>query len=367
MKIISKSLEKTLQHLAQTKADEFPFDHSKKSYWDRYSQLAAKLNSDMHTQVAAGSQAADGGMLTDHGPDHIQTVINRVACLLDDDKNENELSGYEIYLLLCAIHFHDLGNIKGRIKHEKIITDMMNEVSGFLGDATERKYIREIAEAHGGKVGNDKDTISHLESSATLFSHNVRLQALAGILRFADELADDLYRANSILLKLGSVPDSSLIYHKYACCLNSVVEAPAAKEIKLHYHINIDDFVKTFPKKIGSSENYSQIYLLDEIFERLSKMYSESIYCNRFTTPIVDIRSISVDIMCLKDQEKLGEKLPRIKFTLREKGYPEEKSLSIHQLTDNLSNWDNTGSNLTGSVFAEHVKQNFFPDGEPCE
>lgn len=363
MKIISKSLEKTLENLAQLNSNEFPFDHAKKSYWERYNQLATKLNSDWHTQVAAGSQAADGGMLTDHGPDHIQTVINRAAALLDDYSNDNSLTGYEIYLLLCAIHFHDLGNIHGRVKHEKKITSMMNEVSGFLGDATERKYIREIAEVHGGKVGDDKDTISHLESNATLYGQHVRLQVLAGVLRFADELADDSYRANSILLKLGAIPDSSAIYHKYAHCLNSVIVRPNNKEVSLHYHINIKEFVKKFPKKDGSGKDYIQVYLLDEIFERLSKIYLECVYCNHFTTPIVDIISISVEIMCLKDDEILADNLPKIKFVLKEKGYPEGKAQMIHQLTDNLSNWCDTGSNLTGSIFAEHIRANFFSNG----
>jgi hypothetical protein len=363
MKIISKSLEKTLEHLAQNKSDEFPFDHGKKSYWDRYSQLASKLNSDWHTQVAAGSQAADGGMLTDHGPDHIKTVINRAACLLDDPKNENELTGYEIYLLLCAIHFHDLGNIKGRVKHEKIISEMMEQVKGFLGDSVEKKYIREIAEVHGGKVGSDKDTISHLSNTVPVNGQNVRLQMLAAILRFADELADDRYRASSILQELKMIPDSSIIYHKYAECLNSVMVQPQEKQVSLHFHINIKEFVNTFPKKRSRSEDFDQIYLLDEIFNRILKAYDECLYCNRFTTPFVDIRRLSIEIKCLKDNETIADSLPEIKFSLYEKGYPSSSDRKIHQLAQELKNWSGAGVELSGQLFAKEISAKYFSEG----
>lgn len=367
MKIISKSLEKTLEHLAQNNPDEFPFDHKKNSYWERYNQLATKLNKDWHPNVAAGSQAADGGMLTDHGPDHIQTVIDRARSLLDDEKNDNALSGYEIYLLLCAIHFHDLGNIKGRVKHEKIISEMMEQVKGFLGDSVEKKYIREIAEVHGGKVGTDKDTISYLSQTVPVNGQNVRLQMLAAILRFADELADDRYRASSILQELKMIPDSSVIYHKYAECLNSVMVRPQEKEVSLHFHINIKEFIDTFPKKRAGSDEFDKIYLLDEIFSRILKAYDECLYCNRFTTPFVDIRRISVEIKCLKDDEPVGSKLPEIKFMLQEKGYPSNGTGNIHQLAGGLNNWCNDGAKLTGAVFAEHITKSYFPEGGDSE
>jgi hypothetical protein len=368
MKIISKSLEKTLEHLASNSPDEFPADHPNQCYWDRYRQLAVKLNKDWHPNVAAGSQAADGGgMLTDHGPDHIRTVISRASCLLDDSQNDNELSGYEIYLLLCAIHFHDLGNIYGRVKHEKVISEMMENVKDFLGDAAEKKYIREIAEVHGGKVGADKDTISHLPDKAALNGLYVRLQLLASILRFADELADDQYRANRILLKLDKIPDSSIIYHKFAECLNSVMIRPKEKDVSLHFHINIKDFINKYPKPKTSSDEFEQVYILDEIFDRIIKSYSESLYCNRFSTPFVDIRSLSIEIICLKDKETIGDKLPKIKFILREKGYPSNGSGNIHQLTDELNNWGQDGSPLTGAIFADQITNNYFPGGGGSE
>lgn len=318
MKIIGSSLEDTLKVICSREPKQLPFDNDKLSYFDRYEQMADKLNREFHTHVVAGSAAKDGGLLTDHGPDHIKTVINRAAALLDDPENNNVLNGYEIYLLLCAIHFHDLGNIFGRSMHEKRVSEMMAEVSSILGDSVEKDMIRKIAEAHGGKVNGDKDTISHLVAKTPINGIDVRPRMLAAILKFADELADDSYRANHALLALGAIPKSSIIYHKYASCLHSVMLRDSCTSVEINYFINVEDMKLKFPKFNLETSRYRQVYILDEVFERLHKMYIERLYCNRFMAPVVQVQSIIVNIKTIKLDEKIGEELPEINFRLEE-------------------------------------------------
>lgn len=355
MIIVDKCLEKTLVSLAETFPEQFPFDHKKHCYGLRYSEMSGILNRDYHPNVEAGSSASDGGLLTDHGPDHIKTVINRAAALLNTPKNTNALSGYEIYLLLCAIHFHDLGNIFGRLKHEKRIEEMMVHVNSHMGDNVERRYIRQIAEAHGGKVSDEKDTIRHLEANAVCNGIDIRPQLLAAILRFADELADDRYRAKNVLLKLDVIPNSSLIYHKYAFCLHSVMVRPASKTVEMHFSVAIEDLVEPFPKYNYKTEKFDKQFILDEIFERCLKTYLERAYCNRFTTPSVEIRSIVVTICCTKKREKIGDQLPEVNFRLEERGYPDGPVGGIHELDSDLNDWNGSGKKLTGAAFSELI------------
>lgn len=359
MKIVGKSLEATLQKICLEHPDQLPFDHQNHSYFDRYTDLAKKLNRDFHPQVQAGSAAVDGGMLTDHGPDHIKTVLNRAALLLDDSTNSNELNGYEIYLLMCAIHFHDLGNIYGREKHEKRVAEMMDSVSQFLGDSIEKDMIRRIAEAHGGKVLESKDTITHLlEGGAEPINGvDVRPRMLAAILKFADELADDSYRANKVLQSLGVIPKSSKIYHHYASCLHSVMLREDGKSVELSYCVNIEDMKAKFPKFNPKSKRYSQVYILDEILSRLHKMYLERSYCNRFMAPVVHVHSLAVKIKTSKQNEQIGDVLPEVKFRLEEQGYPDETIDGIYALSSGLREWSEKDINLTGKAFAESLSK----------
>src|SRR5947209_2956468 len=122
-------------------------------------------------------------------------------------------TAYEIYLLLAAIHIHDLGNFFGRASHEINADKVMLELGPMLGaDDVEKFKIREIAQAHGGKVNGDKDKIGRLQLEDHIFSHAIRPRFLAALLRLADELADDSTRASRFMIKKGIITESSLIY-----------------------------------------------------------------------------------------------------------------------------------------------------------
>ncbi|WP_174802406.1 HD domain-containing protein [Martelella limonii] len=336
MNIIDNSLEKTLEQLCSNNTNELPFDNSKHTYFARYMEMAEKLNREFHDHVLAGSSAIDGGILTDHGPDHIKTVIQRASILLNNPNNRYRLYGYEIYLLLCAIHFHDLGNINGREKHEKRVVSMMEYVKDYLGDAIEKDMIRQIASAHGGEINGDPDTISYLSPTEPLNGIDVRPRMLAAILRFSDEIADDHHRANKALQRLGAIPKQSEIFHKYASSLHSVMVRDDCQSIELSYSISLDDIQNKFPKLNKNTKRYRSEYIVDEILSRLFKMYNERTYCNRFMSPIVNIRSISVRIRASKYSKEIGEKLPEISFRLEEAGYPSGHADGIYALSNDL-------------------------------
>ena len=355
MIIVKSSLVATLEDICLNNPEQLPDVHRKQSYSDRYKQMAEKLDTDFHVHVAVGSAAVDGGILTDHGPDHIQTVIKRVTALLDDPTNNNALNGYEIYLLLCAIHFHDLGNIYGRAEHEKRVSKMMKHVESHLGDSVEKTMIRQISEAHGGKVNGDSDTIGYLERETPVNGIDIRPRMLAAILKFADEISDDSNRAHRVLLELGAIPKKSLIYHKYAASLHSVMLRESCKSIELNYVVNIDEMTETIPKFNPQTLGYKEVFLLDEIFERLLKMYLERHYCNRFMAPVAHVHSIEIRIRTTKACGRIGEVLPEIKFRLEDRGYPEITELGIYAFSDQLGNWENSGKRLTGETFANSI------------
>jgi hypothetical protein len=291
-------------------------------YFERFKRLDEWLNLKVHSVVNQGATAkrddekpdAPVVWLTDHGPEHIHTVLHRACRLTCNDSCL--LSPYEAYLLMLAIHFHDVGNMFGRDEHERRITDVMSQIeSSLIGtNSLEQRMIRDIAMVHGGDVDGDKDTIGHLRYERQQRKNEPRVYFLAALLRLADELADDYTRTNKFAVENGLIGEASALYHKYAERLRKVEIYPQDRAIFLHFDIDTTTAAATYQK--GSS----RVFLFDEIQHRLLKMHKELVYCSRFLRPHVHLDSIDVKIeICSPGYLQV---LDTMSFAIRESGYP---------------------------------------------
>lgn len=336
---------KTLEKWFQVNARKAGGDPQLAAYVERYENAAKVLNTWVHPDVTKGAISVDRGFLTDHGPDHIATVIQRATRLAECPGCD--LTAYEVYLLLMATHFHDVGNHFGRDKHEqnaRLAMDWLGTAAGH--DAIEKKMILQIAAAHGGKVDGDKDTIARLEGQTTLLGRPIRPQHLAAILRFADELADDRSRASRFGLDTNSLPLEAQIYHAYAHALHSVEVLHPSRSIALRFDLTEEIAAKQY----GESSKY----LLDEIFARTLKMHAERMYCMRFMRPQINLDEINVII------QVYGQALTPvdvIAYRLREAGYPAADG-GIHAVCPDLSKsaaWE--GETISGAALAQRIKK----------
>lgn len=289
-------------------------------YYRRFQEIDRHLNEKVHPEVNRGATAHGDGWLTDHGTDHITTVIRRAGELAVDIDGEGEsitLTPYEVFLLVIAIHFHDVGNVFGRDQHEKKITAVMRELNdSLIGDGVERRMIRDIAMAHGGYVDDekqDKDTIGHLRWEHSTTSNEPRVRFLAAVLRFADELADDYTRTNRFLLKSKLIKRSE-IYHVYADRLRRVSVEPKDRKVALLFEMDVEHATTKYQK------GRRKVYLYDEIVARSIKMHRENVYCGRFTQTRTWPNMIDVVISITKD--KYMKELKEINFMLVQRGYP---------------------------------------------
>jgi hypothetical protein len=295
------------------------------NYWDRFCKIDEYLNENVHPFVNQGATAAlpsqeDGEQveplwLTDHGPEHITTVMRQASALSGD--SACCLNPYECYLLLIAAHFHDVGNIFGREGHERKITKVMGEMGPtILGEDTlEKRQIRDIAMAHGGYYqAGDKDTISRLRYDGPQHDQP-RIKLLAALLRLADELADDRTRTNRFLLDNGLVNPESLLFHTYASRLHPVTVNRQEHSISMYFDVSSELLVKKF------SKHGNDVFLVDEIFSRTLKTYKEKLYCSRFLRPTVHVDTVHVRIdIC---DSKYMEVLEKISYSMNERGYPD--------------------------------------------
>lgn len=316
------------------------------NYFERFVQFDNYFNKEIHPNVNQGATAREPIWLTDHGPEHIATVIRRASALMCPNDN-CRLTPYEAYLLLVAIHLHDVGNVFGRPEHEKKCRDILFDLDHTLvgGDAFEKRMMCDIAMAHGGYAdedNQDKDTISKLpyDPPRSGDKKSVRVKMLAAILRFADELADDYTRTSRFVMgNMKEVHPGSEIFHKYADRLRDVRIDAAERSISLRFELNYDVVSKKYQKHEDSR------YLIEEIMDRTLKMHREHMYCTRFMLPDVLIERINVRIDVCSD--KYSQVLGRIQYVMAQQGYPETpKGLSeICPKLDGL-----TGDILEGRV-----------------
>lgn len=288
---------------------------------EQYFRFEETMNQKYHPNVNLGAAIAGDGLLTDHGVNHIKSVISHAQSILVDPM---QLSGYELYLLLISIHFHDVGNILGRDKHEEKIADIIEKMGDSLPlDTAEKGFVTAIATAHGGYADGNKDTIHAINIvDETYDSVQIRCKLLAAILRFADEISDDLGRAASPEIP---IPVPNQAYHEYSKALDPV--SIKGETIKFQFRVQYD----LTQKKIG--KNGKKVYLYDEILNRLAKCMRELEYCKKYSYGMIPLTTINVVIGFLK-QESSYQFKESVSLRLTLQGYPDETHSSIFDYLD---------------------------------
>ena len=335
------------------------------NYWAIFVSVHEYLNNHVHPMVESAAAAAEPSLfLTRHGPEHIKVVIQRAQNLIATSKwlekggTYNQcLEPYETFVLLMAIHFHDLANRSGRSGHERRIKEEVAKIEAVqqIGRFHLDEIIK-IASCHGGKIDGNADKIGIMLSPIShsgLISY--RPQLIAAVLKLADELADDSTRADIHGLKSpDKFPKNSLLFHKYAAALETVwLEAPASM-IKLYFKFTKKDAKNKFPKPVDDSK-CKDVYLLDYIYERTLKTYRELFYCTRFMRQLqVNYHGVKVCIEVFPDDDddtSINEvsASARIEYVIGNTGYPDDRHGNLEALSNNFD------PKLTGAVLAKRL------------
>jgi hypothetical protein len=333
MDLKGKSLPDWLEKFSN-KSEHFP-RNGMVDYHKRYLGIKEYLDIHVHPEIATMSLTFNDGIyLNKHGTEHINVVIERLSSLVDTGHSKNiELTPYEVYILLVATQLHDTGHIKtGRVGHEKASSSVIAELGNLIGSETaEKKMIYSIAEAHGGRtIDGRKDKIDLLPTSETILRFPIKAKMLAALLRLADELADDYTRASRVIAIYPDAAKGSEIYHRYASVIQSVVIDHEGGEIKIRYILDRQDLIKKYGKETAK-DVIESIFLIDEIYARLYKMYLEFTYCMRFIPAINRLDTISAKIeFC--DSNSLADFREPLMIKLTEKGYPKHQAKDLYDL-----------------------------------
>ena len=310
------------------------FPQKSTQYFNRYLKIKEYLETEVYPLIGAATSAEDQGIYTDHSKEHFSAVIRYAGLLLGLDHHEEnhpanqdiKLRPYEVYVMLVSILLHDAGNVFGRDGHEKKAMTIFTDMGPIAcPDKFEARPIASIASAHGGKFINaegdeDKDTIRKLKEFEEYAGQRYQPRLIAAIVRFADEICEDRSRAARFLLRRDALPEKSKIFHAYANAISSVSVDLRSKAITLKFDLDIGDIEATYEKEFKGDKKRQ--YLIDEINERLEKMYMELLYCRSFMVEVVNVDTIRATVSIFGEDEDSYEPVEENAFILREEGYP---------------------------------------------
>ena len=273
------------EQLRKSLLAEFGGDTEKADELTRgYQSAFAKLKKEVYPYIRATEPD-----LTDHGQDHVRTVLRNLMELLSDDGMIKTLTGIELYFLGMLVLFHDVGNLYGRENHHQNVSQVFDDVRGTSPSIRrEKTLIVRAARAHTGLAADGTpDTLQDLPIDEQLEGRKVRFQQMAAILRFADELAEGPERTSHFMREQGLFATESEIYHEYSAATNVLIDRPG-RRIVLTYEVAVQ-------KEGGRDERTSKLLtFLKFVFDRIGKLDQERRYARFYAELLEPFRMTEV-------------------------------------------------------------------------
>jgi len=216
--------------------------------------------------------------LTDHGPTHVENVLDNARELLG--KDIEKLDGTELYCLVLPILFHDVGNVFARTEHQRNVNRVYDFVRpGIESDKREKFIVLHAAMAHCGEASDgSKNTLKDVPEMTTMDGKGVRLREISAILRFADELAEGPQRTSRFMQVCHRYPRDSQIYHQYAN-ITSIHIDRANERIAVTYDMQ---FETNGDKRLTEEKEREVVQLLEYTYKRIIKLNQERQYAKHY-------------------------------------------------------------------------------------
>jgi len=293
------SIEIELERIATT-------DNNVRSLWAKYITMKDYLATQYYPWIQANCP-----YFTDHGQLHIESTIETASqILLPSPKNLEKLHALDFYLLLCAIIWHDAGNVYNRSSHAMQVSQMVQEINKeIFYSPTILRLVTELVKAHKGEDGLE---VPSREQDCVIGTKTCTVypRALAAVLRFADEISENRSRISPALLTEGKVPKENKIYWEYANCVVGSRADPLRERIVVTVEIEADRATEKYPcpeECMRYSGRDGSISLIEYAISRLQKMNNERAYCAREFGMYTSIREIEVRLMLTHRGERVKE------------------------------------------------------------
>lgn len=282
----------------------FPNDQADE-HWAAYETARGRLVRDIYSEI----KSADPDR-SDHGESHIAEVLDNLGYLLEGEIEQ--LNGAEVYCLGMIALFHDVGNLFGREDHQRHIAEVFDWVRGTEAKVRhERTLVLRAARAHTGVASDGTpDTLREVAEQDHLFGKALRLQELAALLRFADELAEGPRRTSEFRRQFKMYDPGALIYHAYASITNVFIDR-GTERVLLTYEIDVDEYLAGSKNEDGD-DGFRE--LLDFTYWRASKVDQERRYARFYADLLAPFKSTWVQMNFHSQGRLLEMNLPPLRL-----------------------------------------------------
>jgi hypothetical protein len=218
---------------------------------------------------------------------------------------KDSLNCLDLFLLLSAIIWHDVGMVATRSNHAAAATSFISRVrESFFPELPFYRLVSLMTRAHSGNEGWASLQSSEEVAACTHNTCTIYPQSLAAMLRFADEISETRTRISPVLLK--DVPDANRLYWEYANCITASKPEPVRNRILLSLEVQVQSALARYscPTELSSrADQQGKISLIEYIICRLEKMNNERVYCFPYLTRYANIRSIEVRLQICQDAD----------------------------------------------------------------
>lgn len=291
------SLEDELERVAQK------CEHTK-AMCSSYQLMKQYLNKNYYDWIQSNLP-----YFTDHGRGHIESVIHCASQLFSNVvRKKDDLSSFDMFLVLSSIIWHDAGMVSKRSGHQELLAHTMKDIRELaFSHPSAFRLVDSIVKSHTGNEGLQIPDQGYKYTFAPGKDYDVYPQALAGVLRFADEISENRTRVSLPLLRSGKVPEENLIFWHYAASISSSTIEPSRKRAVINFEIQSDVLFKRFPSKefFDHCDINRSITLIEYIVCRVEKANNERIYCGRHFARYCDLRELVVRISVLDGDHKV--------------------------------------------------------------
>ena len=245
---------------------------SGETFWPKYLALKQRLLSVEYGQTMSGFPNGN-----DHGPRHIGRVLEHLDRLLAPAPLAH-INQYELFLTMVAVVYHDVGILRGRAGHAGTSATLLEaERNDYLLDAIDRTFVAAAVASHSSNVAIDARAPD--DQHAKGFS--VRPRMIAALVRLADELDEDIRRADPTLESKLELPNEAQFYWRFC-----------QRVIGVHADSNKKDI--TFNLRFAPEDIQGHFVRL--VFQKLLKTNRERVTCNRFLPDALRWKEIRVII-----------------------------------------------------------------------
>jgi hypothetical protein len=264
---------------------------------------------------------------SDHGYKHVKNILQLQQKILisnvpflenliykdeDDEIPENSaLNFYELYLLLSATLWHDVGNLIERFHHNEHIPAVENDIHPYFIDKDIKAYVLQIAKAH---TGADGVRIQIPLPISCYCNEQISCQFIGALLRFTDELDEGQNRLDmSYYERLGGkIEKHQKIFWEVCNCIKRINPNPKSFNIEIDANIEKKDIWTKYPKLLNegkSNECEIEVCVIDELIYRVNKMNIERMNYMGYVQKLLEFKNISLNLNIIDGANSKTDKI----------------------------------------------------------